>query len=88
MVIAPYPSEGILLDVRNPKGESVLVLPKQDYVLAHKQVQHPVYRQVCYIEGDKIIAGEGYYYDSLHPVVMEDFSIAQKQVEPTQELWK
>jgi len=76
MIIAEYPENKVLIGVKTPTGEHVLVVPKTEYVLAHRQASHPLYRQICYIEGNRIIAGEGYAHDRLIPEWMDNYEFA------------
>jgi hypothetical protein len=88
LVTAPIPKEGIIVDIRNPKGESVLIVSPEEFQIQHKVTTHPVYRNFCCLSGDKIIAASGYPHDSIHPVMGVDFSIPPQRCEGGESKWK
>ena len=87
LITVPLPKEGFLVDVKNPRGGSVLVASREEFLRCHKENTHPINRQFCCIKDDEIVAAAGYEYDTLLPVVMDNFSLA-KQCEAKEGKWK
>lgn len=88
LITAPIPSEGFILDVRDPLGNSVLIVPKEEYLLRSKMNSHPIYNVFCCIKDDMIVASADYPYESIHPVMGIDFTTPEKQCERSEEKWK
>ena len=78
LITVPLPKEGILMDIVNPKGESVLVVSREKFLECHKKNTHPVNRQFCCIKDEEIVAAAGYEHTQLIPVIMDQYEFAMQ----------
>ncbi len=77
-ITAPICFGDIVTEVHTPTGESVLVVPPEEYLRLHKEVLLPIWGNFCMIKDKEIVASAYYPHDSIHPITMQDYRFQKR----------